>query len=133
MHAATICGIEKQPNRAQYKWGQAGAIPLSGDGGPASSMAPCRIPVLALVMARNPYSVSISSRTWITAPGLEISRDPLKNASGFLLVAAFISIPFADEVADRFGVGAYDFRNVVAFEKRMVARVQVDHAYGMLA
>ena len=133
MHAVGICRIEKQPNRAQYKWGQAGAIPLSGDGGPASSMAPCRIPVLPLVMARNPYSVSISSRTWITAPGLEISRDPLKNASGFLLVAVFISIPFADEVADGFGAGAYDFRNVVAFEKRTVARVQVDHAYGMLA
>lgn len=62
-----------------------------------------------------------------------MSRDLLKKVSGCFLAVVFISIPLRDEVADGLGAGAYDFRDIAALEKRAVARVEVQHAYGMLA
>lgn len=91
-----------------------------GAGGPASSCAPCLMPALPLVIARRPKSVSVSSRTLITAPGLEMSLDSLTKVSGGFLVTVFISIPFRDEVADSLGARTNNFHNVVALEKRAV-------------
>lgn len=103
-----------------FLWVQVGTIFFSGAGGPASSHAPCLMPALPLVIARRPKSVSVSSRTRITAPGFEMSLDSLTKVSAGCLVAVFISIPFRDEVANGFGARTNNFHNIVALEERAV-------------
>lgn len=71
-------------------------------------------------MARTPKSVSVSSRTFITAPGFEMSLDSLTKVSDGFLVAVFISIPFRDKVANRLGAGTNNLHNIVAFKKSAV-------------
>lgn len=78
------------------------------------------MPALPLVIARNPKSVSVSSRTRMTAPGFETSLDSLTNVAADCLVADFISIPFRDEVANGFGARTNYFHNIVALEERTV-------------
>lgn len=98
----------------------AGTILFSGEGGPASSRAPCLMPALPVVIACRPNSVSVSSLTFINAPGLDMSLDSLTKASAGCLVTVFISIPFRDEVADSFGARTNNFHHIVAFKQRAV-------------
>ncbi|CAB3847463.1 hypothetical protein LMG1861_01624 [Achromobacter piechaudii] len=78
------------------------------------------MPALPLVIARTPKSVSVSSRTSITAPGFEMIFDSLTKVSRGFLVSVFISVPFRDKVANGLGASTNNFYHVVAFEESAV-------------